>query len=60
MNSEEWAARCAARLRERWQHVPEDQLREVAAEIQRETQRQLDQPEHAATVWLRRGIPDAQ
>lgn len=53
MNSEEWVARCAARLHERWQHVPEDQLREVAADIHREAFRRIAEPEHAAAEWLR-------
>jgi hypothetical protein len=54
MDSQEWIARAAARLHEQWPRLPEDQLREVAAEIQRE----LEQPEHAAELWLRQGMPD--
>lgn len=60
MDSQQWIARCAARLQEQWPRLPADQLREVAAEIQRETQRAIDEPEHAAAVWLRQGIPDAR
>ena len=56
MDPQEWVQRCAARLHEQWPHVPDDQLREVAAEIQRE----LEHPEHAAELWLRQGIPDAR
>lgn len=54
MNTDDWLQRCAARLHEQWPHVPDDQLREVAAEIQRE----LEQPEHIAELWLRQGMPD--
>ena len=53
MNSQEWIERAAARLHEQWPRMPSDQLREVAAEIQRD----LEQPEHAAELWLRQGIP---
>jgi hypothetical protein len=57
MDSVQWVARYAARLHERWQHVPEDQLREVAADIQREAWRRIAEPEHAAAEWLGLGIP---
>jgi hypothetical protein len=53
MDSTEWVARCAARLHERWPHVPAEQLREVATEIQQNAWRQITEPEHAATLWLR-------
>jgi hypothetical protein len=56
---QDWIARCSARLHERWPRLAEEELREVAAEIQREVQRQVDEPEHAATAWLRQGLPDA-
>jgi hypothetical protein len=59
MDSDQWLARCAARLHQRWPHVPDDQLREVAADIQRNAWRQIKEPEHAAVEWLRQGIPDA-
>ena len=58
METQEWVARCAARLHERWRHVPDDQLREVAAEIQRNAWRQIAESEHAAVEWLRHGIAD--
>jgi hypothetical protein len=60
MDSTEWVSRCAARLHEQWPRLPEDQLREVAADIQREAQRALDEPEHAAVEWLRHGMPDVR
>jgi hypothetical protein len=59
MDSKEWVARCAAQLHEHWPHVPEDQLREVAGDIQRNAWRQIAEPEHAAAEWLR-PIKDAQ
>jgi len=58
MTSQEWVTRCAARLHERWPRLPEDQLREVAAEIQREAWRQIAEPEHAAAKWLHQGLPN--
>lgn len=60
MNTQEWLQRCAERLHERWPRVPHEQLAEVAAEIQRNALRQLDEPEHAAAQWLRQGLPDAR
>jgi hypothetical protein len=60
MNSEEWVARCAARLHEQWPRVPLDQLAEVASEIQRNAQRQVEEPEHAAVEWLGHAMPDAR
>jgi hypothetical protein len=56
----EWLARCAERLHTQWPRLPRDQLEEVAAEIQRNAERQVKEPEHAAAQWLRLGIPDAQ
>ena len=58
VNPQEWIVRCSARLHERWPRLPDDQLREVAAEIQREVQRQAEEPERAAAAWLRQGLPD--
>ena len=48
MDSQQWIARCSARLHAQWPTVPEEQLVEVAAEIQSEVQRQLEAPELAA------------
>jgi hypothetical protein len=53
MNTQERVARCAARLRARWPHVPDDQLREVATDVQRDAWRRIAKPEHAAAEWLR-------
>lgn len=60
VNPQEWIVRCSARLHQRWPRLTEDELREVAAEIQREVQRQVDEPELAAAVWLRQGMPEAK
>jgi len=60
MDRQEWIARCSARLHAQWPRVPHEQLDEVAAEIQRKVQRQLEEPERAAVEWLRRGMPDPQ
>ena len=60
MNSQDWVARCSARLHEQWPRVPPEQLAEVAAEIQRDYQRALEEPERAAVEWLRQGMPVAR
>jgi hypothetical protein len=60
MSPQEWVQRCAARLHEQWPRLPDDQLREVAAELQRKVERQAADPEHAAVEWLHQGIPDAR
>jgi hypothetical protein len=59
MDRPEWIQRCSARLHELWPTVPQEQLAEVAIDIERQARRQLDEPELAATQWLRQGIPDA-
>lgn len=60
MDSQEWVARCSARLHARWPTVPHEQLVEVSTEIQRKVKQQLDDPERAAVEWLRQGIPDPE
>jgi len=60
MDKQEWIARCSARLHAQWPTVPQEQLVEVAAEIQSEVQRQLEAPELAAIQWLRQGIPNTE
>jgi hypothetical protein len=62
MNSIErdaWIVRCAEQLHEQWPRVPLEQLREVADEIRLEHERTLKEPELAAILWLRRGLPGA-
>lgn len=54
MERQEWIRRCSARLHVQWPSVPQEQLAEVAAEIQR----QLEDPEAAALGWLRQAIPE--
>ena len=60
MDRNEWIARCTARLHAQWPRVPEAQLDEVAEEIRQNAARQVDEPEHAASEWLRHGIPDTE
>lgn len=57
MDPRQWVARCAARLRRQWPRVPPEQIDEVAEELLRELERRTDDPERAATEWLRQGIP---
>jgi hypothetical protein len=58
MNRQEWIARCTARLREQWPRLALEQLQEVAEELHHDAQRQLEEPERAATQWLRQGMPE--
>jgi len=60
MDSQDWVARCAARLHDQWPRLPDEQLREVAEELRRNAERQLEEPEHAAFEWLRHGMPNAR
>lgn len=60
MDRQEWIARCSARLHAQWPTVPQEQLAEVALEIQSRVQRQLEEPEAAAFEWLRQGIPNTE
>jgi len=60
MDSQDWVARCAARLHDQWPRLPDEQLREVAEELRRNAQRQMEEPEHAAVEWLRYGMPNAR
>ena len=58
MEKQEWIARCSARLREQWPRLALEQLQEVAEQLHDNTQRQLEEPEHAVVQWLRQGIPE--
>ena len=60
MDTQEWITRCSARLHAQWPTVPQEQLAEVALEIQRRVQAQLEEPERAACEWLRQGIPNTE
>lgn len=60
MNPQDWVTRCAARLHDQWPRLPDEQLREVAEELRRHAERQLEEPEHATVEWLRHGMPNAR
>jgi hypothetical protein len=60
MDPQDWVARCATHLHDQWPRLPDEQLREVAAELRRHAERQLEEPEHAAAEWLRHGMPNAR
>jgi hypothetical protein len=57
MESNEWVARCSARLHAQWPRVLQEQRDEVAAEIRLDRRWQAFEPERAAVEWLRQGIP---
>lgn len=59
MDTQEWVARCSARLHAQWPRLQREQRDEVAAEIHHDSQWQQLEPERAAAEWLRQGIPDA-
>lgn len=60
MDRQEWITRCSVRLHAQWPTVPQEQLVEVAAEIQCKVLRQLEDPQCAAVEWLRLGIPTTE
>ena len=60
MDTNEWVARCSARLHAQWPRVPREQRDEVATEILRDRRWQQAEPERAAVEWLRQGIPEAE
>ena len=57
MNSNEWVARCSARLHAQWPRLQREQRDEVASEIQSDSRWQQLEPECAAVEWLRQGMP---
>jgi hypothetical protein len=57
MDRQEWIARCSARLREQWPRLALEQLQEVAGELHDDTRRRLEEPERAAVLWLKQGLP---
>jgi hypothetical protein len=52
---QEWIARCAYRLRQRWRTVDTHSLEEVAQELVRDGDLQRLAPDAAAAAWLARG-----
>jgi hypothetical protein len=59
METNEWVARCSARLHARWPSLAREQRDEVAGELCRQDQWRRLEPENAAIEWLRQGLPDA-
>jgi hypothetical protein len=57
MDTQEWVARCSARLHAQWPRLRREQRDEVATEIQSDSRWQQLEPECAAVEWLRQGIP---
>jgi hypothetical protein len=60
MDSQQWIARCSERLHRQWPRIPADQLLELAEQLRLDAERQLEDPELAATKWLQRGIPQSR
>lgn len=58
-NPQAWIEACAARLRQQWPTVAAEDLREVASGLAEQPRWRQQQPDQAATAWLRQGIPSA-
>ncbi len=57
MESNEWVARCSARLHAQWPRLHRDQRDEVASDLFSDQRWQRMEPEAAVVEWLQQGIP---
>ncbi len=57
MDTNEWVARCSARLHAQWPRLHREQRDEVARDLWHEPRWQQIEPEVAVVEWLRQGIP---
>jgi hypothetical protein len=57
METNEWVARCSARLHAQWPRLHREQRDEVARDLWHEPRWQQIEPEVAVVEWLRQGIP---
>ena len=60
METSQWIARCALRLREEWPRPAGADLAEAAAELWEQNRWREMEPEVAAAAWLRLGIPSVE
>ncbi len=56
MDNEQWAERCAVRLRRRWPSVDMIDLLETARQLADDERLREQVPEDAAAWWLRQGV----
>lgn len=57
METNEWIARCSARLHAQWPRLHREQRDQVAADLLADPQWRQMEPETAVVEWLRQGIP---
>jgi len=57
MDTNEWVARCSARLHAQWPRLHREQRDEVARDLWNDQRWQQSEPEVAVVEWLRQGIP---
>ncbi|TAH13250.1 MAG: hypothetical protein EAZ11_03340 [Curvibacter sp.] len=57
METNEWVARCSARLHAHWPRLQREQRDEVARDLWNDQRWQQREPEVAVVEWLSQGIP---
>ena len=57
METNEWIARCSARLHAQWPRLQREQRDEVARDLWHDQRWQQTEPEIAVVEWLNQGIP---
>ncbi len=57
METNEWVARCSARLHAQWPRLQREQRDEVARDLWNDERWQRTEPEVAVVEWLSQGIP---
>jgi hypothetical protein len=57
METNEWVARCSARLHAQWPRLQREQRDEVARDLWNDQRWQQSEPEVAVVEWLSQGIP---
>jgi hypothetical protein len=57
METNEWIARCSARLHAQWPRLHREQRDEVAFDLLADPRWQQMEPETAVVEWLAQGIP---
>lgn len=57
METNEWVARCSARLHAQWPRLHREQRDEVARDLWNDEKWQQSEPEVAVVEWLSQGLP---
>ena len=60
METNEWVARCSARLHAQWPRLLREERDEVAADLHADGRWRRLEPECAAAEWLQQGIPGGE